>query len=167
MRASFYRRNVTVLLLVFVAFFFLFLIFAYKRIGEHGEISQQPETVLQRFRGEQLRKPQVVIVLSQMRSGSSVVGEMFNRRSDVSYFYEPLYPFGMGSCNHVSNDRLEVLRKFATCDFDGLDRLYDKAFNISKRPDIAGYDLQWFFLQSDIFSYWIATVVSSGINSRI
>jgi len=45
---------------------------------------------------EHSRKEEVdaVILLSMTRSGSSIAGSLFNERVNVTYLYEPLFPFG-------------------------------------------------------------------------
>ena len=52
--------------------------------------------------------PKVVILFTQMRSGSSIVGTMSSQRTNVSYFYEPLFPFDERPCESMLNWRLEV-----------------------------------------------------------
>ena len=79
------------------------------------------------------RKPRVVILLTMMRSGSSIVGSIFNERTNVTYLYEPLFPFGEQRCDEKRrNDSETVLRHISTCHFEGLPPLYEP----SKRRDI-------------------------------
>lgn len=75
-----------------------------------------------------------VIILTQMRSGSSVMGEIFNQKRGVSYFYEPLLPFFENTCETLRDDRIEVLRKIASCQFD-LEEHYIRGFIASKYTD--------------------------------
>jgi len=82
--------------------------------------------------------PAAVVLFTQMRSGSSVLGEIFNQRSDVTYFYEPLFPFDERPCDSLLKDRVEVLRQISSCQFGDLRNMYKKAFNVSKRRDTAG-----------------------------
>ena len=78
------------------------------------------------------RKPRVVILLTMMRSGSSIVGSIFNERTNVTYLYEPLFPFGEQRCDEKRrNDSQAVLRHISTCHFEGLPPLYEP----SKRYD--------------------------------
>ena len=80
----------------------------------------------------QKRKADVVILLTMMRSGSSIVGSIFNERSNVTYLYEPLYPFGLQGCdNDTRRLMLEVLEKISNCQFENLQPLY----NTSARND--------------------------------
>ncbi|XP_071482152.1 carbohydrate sulfotransferase 1-like [Diadema antillarum] len=69
-----------------------------------------------------LFRPEFVVILAQMRTGSSVVGQIFNQNRDFFYLYEPL---------HIRNDWLaegrsnadiekamsEVLRNISRCKF--------------------------------------------------
>ncbi|CAK8680172.1 unnamed protein product [Clavelina lepadiformis] len=49
--------------------------------------------------------PGAVILLTHTRSGSSFVGEIFNQKRGVAYFYEPLFPFG--TCPRTSSNLAE------------------------------------------------------------
>jgi len=53
------------------------------------------------------QKTDAVILLSMTRSGSSIVGSIFNERSNVLYLYEPLFPFGMQDCDKRARNRLK------------------------------------------------------------
>ena len=52
------------------------------------------------------RKIDVVILLTMMRSGSSIVGSIFNERVNVTYLYEPFFPFGKQECNEKTRQSL-------------------------------------------------------------
>nr|CAB3230871.1 carbohydrate sulfotransferase 3-like [Phallusia mammillata] len=80
------------------------------------------------------RRTDAVILLSQMRSGSSVLGELFNQRVNVSFFYEPLYPFGDETCPQMDKERVAVLEKISKCQFD-LQGHYKKAYLASQLTD--------------------------------
>ena len=81
------------------------------------------------------KKNKVVILLTMMKSGSSIVGSIFNERANVSYLYEPLFPFGEQECDeNTRRSSLEVLRNISNCHFENLAPLY----NPSKRSDIWG-----------------------------
>ena len=71
-------------------------------------------------------QPDTVILLTMIRSGSSILGSIFNERTNVTYLYEPLYPFGLISgikeCNEnfTKDDISAVLRFIAKCDFENI-----------------------------------------------
>ena len=70
-------------------------------------------------------QPDTVILLTMTRSGSSILGSIFNERTNVTYLYEPLYPFGLISgleCNDnfTKDDISAVLRFIAKCDFENI-----------------------------------------------
>ena len=71
------------------------------------------------------RKTDAVILLTTMRSGSSIVGSIFDQRYNVTYLYEPLFPFGESGCgNDIKNNVMSLLRSAATCHFENFKELY-------------------------------------------
>ena len=79
------------------------------------------------------KKTDVVILLTMMRSGSSIVGSIFNERVNVTYLYEPLFPFGKQQCDEKTRQSsLDVLRNVSSCHFEKLRLLYHS----STRDDI-------------------------------
>ena len=80
-------------------------------------------------------KRKVVILLTQMRSGSSVIGELFNQKRGVPYFYEPVFPFGEAPCTSQWQNRTQVIENIAHCRFDKLKSQYASGFKRSQRPD--------------------------------
>ena len=71
------------------------------------------------------KKVNAVILLSMIRSGSSIVGSIFNERSNILYLYEPLFPFGKQKCDEKTRQELlEVLRQAISCHFENLGDLY-------------------------------------------
>ena len=79
-------------------------------------------------------KTDVVILLTMMRSGSSILGSIFNERVNVTYLYEPLFPFGAQECDEKTRQSsLEVLRNVSSCHFENLQLLYQS----STRDDIS------------------------------
>ena len=78
-------------------------------------------------------KTDVVILVTMMRSGSSIVGSIFNERINVTYLYEPLFPFGKQECNEKTRQSsLEVFRNVSSCHFENLALIYQT----STRDDI-------------------------------
>ena len=77
----------------------------------------------------------VVIILTQRRSGSSVLGELFNQKLGVPFFYEPVFPFGELPCEGQWENRTQVVTYIANCNFDRLKALYTAAFERTKRDD--------------------------------
>lgn len=82
-----------------------------------------------------LKRRKVVILLTQMRSGSSVIGELFNQKIGVPYFYEPVYPFGEIPCTAQWRNRTQVIENIAHCRLDRLTALYTEAFERTHRTD--------------------------------
>uniref|UniRef100_H2YAG4 Sulfotransferase n=2 Tax=Ciona savignyi TaxID=51511 RepID=H2YAG4_CIOSA len=79
--------------------------------------------------------PGTVILLTQRRSGSSILGELFNQYVDVSYFYEPLFPIDE-TCNpSLRQNAVEIVQRIINCDLNQLPMLYEKAFNVTDRND--------------------------------
>ena len=68
-------------------------------------------------------KTDAVILLTMMRSGSSIVGSIFDERKSVTYLYEPLYPFGE-KCED-KDSALALLRHASTCHFEKFKALYE------------------------------------------
>ena len=79
-------------------------------------------------------KTDAVILFTKMRSGSSIVGSIFNKRENVTYLYEPLYPFGRGelSCKQDLEERLLALKYISTCQFEKLAQLYQETNRYDK-----------------------------------
>ena len=74
------------------------------------------------------KKVDAVILLSMIRSGSSIVGSIFNERSNILYLYEPLFPFGKQKCDEKTRqESLEVLRQAISCHFENLGDLYQNS----------------------------------------
>jgi len=88
------------------------------------------------------KKSKVVFLVSQCRSGSSILGELFNQRTNVSYLYEPLYPFREKNCvelpKSLKESSVEALNAMTKCNFTKLQQLYKKAFHFTKQADNAG-----------------------------
>ncbi|XP_078704031.1 carbohydrate sulfotransferase 3-like [Branchiostoma floridae x Branchiostoma belcheri] len=64
-----------------------------------------------------------VLIVTQMRSGSSFVGELFNQHPDVFYVYEPLWALKNhpDKTHNVSEaEQLKLLQGILTCDFKNL-----------------------------------------------
>ena len=71
------------------------------------------------------KKTDAVILLSMIRSGSSIIGSIFNERENVFYLYEPLFPFGLQKCDEKTReDSLRVLNYTISCQYEKLSQLY-------------------------------------------
>ena len=83
-------------------------------------------------------QPDSVILLTMIRSGSSILGSIFNERTNVTYLYEPLYPFGpisgIKECNEnfTKDDISAVLRFIAKCDFENILPYYRRSKRTNK-----------------------------------
>jgi len=76
-----------------------------------------------------------VILYTMTRSGSSIVGSVFNQKNLVTYLYEPLYPFSVELPNELLEERIQTLHYFATCQFDKVLPIYEKAYKTFKTDD--------------------------------
>ena len=87
-------------------------------------------------------KPTAVFLVTQCRSGSSILGELFNRRERVTYLYEPLYPFRESNCVQAPlglvAESVQAVEDMARCRFDRLPGLYANAFRFTNQSDEAG-----------------------------
>ncbi|XP_078575967.1 carbohydrate sulfotransferase 1-like [Branchiostoma floridae x Branchiostoma japonicum] len=76
-------------------------------------------------------------ILSQMRSGSSFVGEIFNQHPGSFYLFEPLWAtqFYDNGTHNVQEWQFKLLRGVANCQFEGLEDLmeYFMATKTAKR----------------------------------
>ena len=57
-----------------------------------------------------------VIILTNYRSGSTFLGELFNQHSNAFYIFEPLFPITR-KCNRFSDLKTQVLHQYLKCDF--------------------------------------------------
>ena len=77
----------------------------------------------------QRQQPDTIILLSMIRSGSSILGSIFNERRNVTYFYEPLFPLSsLNNCDEQYSpaDFETAIRSIATCEFGKLVPLYQR-----------------------------------------
>lgn len=88
------------------------------------------------------KRQTAVFLVSQCRSGSSIIGELFNRRANVTFLYEPLYPFrefnGRPLAEALVPKSVEAVEAIARCNFTRLPELYREGFASSKQPDNYG-----------------------------
>jgi len=83
----------------------------------------------------QEEKPRkVVLIVTNKRSGSSFVGEMFMRNPKAYYLFEPLFPFTR-ECDRFQRERIETLEKFSQCQFDDVAQEYGRIFNMTQKED--------------------------------
>lgn len=64
-----------------------------------------------------------VVIVTQMRSGSTFVGELFNKNENFSYFFEPLYEFRdqiYGGGSNVKNIAQMAFKHIFQCYFKGM-----------------------------------------------
>ncbi|XP_078703445.1 carbohydrate sulfotransferase 3-like [Branchiostoma floridae x Branchiostoma belcheri] len=80
-----------------------------------------PGTTLQKY--EKFRRP-VVLIMSQMRSGSSFAAEIFNQHPGAFYVFEPLWAVSFLSNGTYNSDvwRRDMLTALMTCRFEGLEK---------------------------------------------
>lgn len=75
------------------------------------------------------RQGTVVFILSKQRSGSSFLGQIFNRNKRAYYLYEPLYPFA-SDCDRYYKQKLQFLGLISQCDFRTLPATYKRAYEV-------------------------------------
>ena len=97
-----------------------------------------------------VKSTKAVLLVSQCRSGSSILGELFNQRVNVSYFYEPLYPFRKKDCFQtpvsLKESSVAALKSMIKCDFTKLSQLYEEAYQFTKQPDNERFVMFFVFL---------------------
>lgn len=76
----------------------------------------------------------VILLVTNKRSGSSFVGEMFMRNPKAYYLFEPLFPYTR-ECHLLQKERIETLEKFSRCQFDDVRQEYAKVFNWTHKED--------------------------------
>lgn len=90
-----------------------------------------------------VKSRKAVLLVSQCRSGSSILGQLFNQRVNVSYFYEPLYPFRekdfFQTPVSLKESSVAALNAMIKCDFSKLPQLYKEAHRFTKQPDDARF----------------------------
>lgn len=82
------------------------------------------------------RRGKVVILYSNQRSGSTFIGEFFNKNREAFYMFEPLFPYSL-SCSKLYEERLRTLRNISICDFRELPGDYRQAHQATKYLDHA------------------------------
>ena len=87
------------------------------------------------------KKLTAVLLISQFRSGSSILGEIFNRNKNVTYLFEPLYPLSyqwQSVHDDLVNESVRSVELMVRCQFEHLTDLYWKAFGIVGKADEQG-----------------------------
>ena len=70
-----------------------------------------------------------ILITSLPRSGSSFLGEIFNRQNDVFYFYEPLQVLNalskITTLYNYKHEAINLLSKFSNCNFEEYQDYFD------------------------------------------
>nr|XP_039267753.1 carbohydrate sulfotransferase 1-like [Styela clava] len=66
-----------------------------------------------------------VIIVTNYRSGSTFLGQLFNQHPQAFYTFEPLFPFGWNCTSEVQR-RVSVLHNMLKCNFPDLKTLYNE-----------------------------------------
>jgi len=124
-----YSKSVVILiilqfLLIIFLVFYQFEHFASSYFNQKAHLEKEEELV-------QPDKTDAVILFTKMKSGSTIVGSIFNKRKKVMYLYEPLYPFSETPCVFALEERLRVLYSVSSCHFEKVGPLYQ----LTRRPD--------------------------------
>lgn len=75
------------------------------------------------------RKQKLVVLYSNQRSGSSFMGEYFNRNPEAFYLYEPLFPF-TPRCDFLNEERIRALENMLQCNFSQVREVYEHAIHV-------------------------------------
>ncbi len=122
---------------VIVAFSIL-LIGMYWMMREH--VQEPPFCNVNQFARVRQSPHKAVFLVSQCRSGSSIIGELFRQQQGSLYLYEPLYPFR--EFNSIPAPESQVpgtvaaVEAMARCRLDKLHALYERALKETKQPDL-------------------------------
>jgi len=116
-----------------ITFLTILLILAYRQsLTQTAEKRERPPN----------EKITSVLLVSQCRSGSSVVGELFNQRRGATYLYEPLYPLrtenGVQVPDELIRGSTELVDDIVHCRFHRLPRMYRRAMEATRNKDYAG-----------------------------
>jgi len=71
-----------------------------------------------------------VIILTNYRSGSTFLGELFNQHPDAFYTFEPLFLLG-GNCENQLPLKIDVLQSILKCDFPEIAEVYEQIKNVT------------------------------------
>lgn len=69
------------------------------------------------------RHRKVIFVFSNQRSGSTFLGEFFNKNPSIFYLYEPLFPYDF-YCEQNIERRIRTLERLSVCDFGEVSKVY-------------------------------------------
>lgn len=72
----------------------------------------------------------VVILITQFRSDSSFAEQVLSANKGTMYLSEPLLPFGI-DCKAIQDQKLALLSRILSCNFNNLQREYDAGFKQS------------------------------------
>ena len=105
--------------------------FSRNQDSTNPKVSNEP--ILTAENGASTGKAQAVILLTQIRFGSTFLGELFNKKTNVTYFYEPVWQFP----SHHMQDAVNVINDLSRCRFDRLADIYKKVY------DRLSFDKEW------------------------
>lgn len=80
------------------------------------------------------KKKTVVILVANQRTGSTFLGEIFNKNPSVFYLFEPLLPYSK-HCDILQRERIDLFSDLLQCRFENIKNAYEHAFNISRFSD--------------------------------
>lgn len=93
-------------------------------------VPEQIGYTLNRPSGSKTKKQKLVILYSNQRSGSSFMGELFNRNLQAFYVFEPLFPY-TPHCEFLNSERIEALERMLDCDFSQNENFFRAALRIT------------------------------------
>lgn len=108
---------------------------------EESDIEVKEDTKIREMRrllpNENRNSPspvRVVIIFTSKRSGSTLLGELFNQNREIFYLFEPLFPYTR-NCDILRQERTRLLEKISRCDFSDMPEDYVNAFSTTKHTD--------------------------------
>ena len=109
----------------------------------HRQDAEKARTKVSRVNNkkQQQQPASAVLVISQFRSGSSIIGELFNQNEHVTYLFEPLMPLA-SSWRPVHRalvpKSVRAVEKMVRCEFRELPKLYEDALKFIGKTDFQG-----------------------------
>ena len=86
-------------------------------------------------------KPTAVLLISQYRSGSSILGSLFQQQEGSFYLYEPLFPMShrfRAVHTDLLEDSVKAVDLMVRCKLESLRDIYKHAFDVTKKADTQG-----------------------------
>lgn len=103
-------------------------------VGNQSQRLRRRKWTFERTINTNKTEQKVIILLSNQRSGSTFLGEIFGQNRDAFYLYEPLFPF-TPNCQVLQHQRLEALERMMKCNFNKNIETFTMAKSVTKFGD--------------------------------